>query len=140
VERLVVRGTNAFRAEHRRGALEVEPRLQAAARDFAAFMARTGRFDHDADGRKPADRIVAKGYRYCMVAENIAYEHDSRGFTSADLAKRFVEDWKGSRGHRANMLGPAAVHTAVAVARGPKNGYYYAVQLFGKPLTPGQRC
>ena len=139
VEKRIVGATNAFRAQHRRGALSGERRLEAAARDFAAFMARTGKFDHDADGRQPAQRIAAKGYRYCMFAENIAYEYSTRGFSSGELATRFVDDWKGSAGHRANMLQPGAVHTAVAVARGAKNGYYYAVQLFASPRS-GSRC
>jgi uncharacterized protein YkwD len=119
--------------------LTVDRRLEDAAREFAAFMARTAKFDHDADGRQPAQRIGAKGYRYCMVAENIAYEFDTRGFASAELAMRFVNDWKGSAGHRANMLGAGAVHTGVAIARSAKTGYYYAVQLFGSPRT-GARC
>ena len=53
----------------------------------AAYMAKSGKFDHDADGRQPAQRIAAKGYRYCMVAENIAYEFSSRGFASSELAQ-----------------------------------------------------
>jgi uncharacterized protein YkwD len=139
VEKRIVEATNALRASHGRGALAAERRLENAARDFAAFMARTGKFDHDADGRQPAQRIAASGYRYCMVAENIAYEFDTRGFSTAALATRFVDDWKGSAGHRANMLNGGAVHTAVAVVRSNKTGYYYAVQLFGSPRS-GARC
>ena len=58
-------------------------RLEEAARGFAAFMARTGKFDHDADGRKPARaRASRTAIGYCFIAENIAYEYNTRGFES----------------------------------------------------------
>lgn len=36
-------------------------------------MAKTGKYGHAADGRKPAERAAAHGYEYCIVRENIAY-------------------------------------------------------------------
>jgi uncharacterized protein YkwD len=139
VERRVVQGTNEFRQEHGRGTLGVNAKLAAAAQEFARFMARTGKYSHDADGRRPRERVLAHGYRYCMVAENISYQFSSEGFESVELASRLLEGWKRSPGHRANMLDGAAVHTAVALARS-STGYFYAVQLFGSPHAGGSRC
>ena len=139
VEALVVDATNEFRRHERIAPVARNARLEEAAREFAAFMARTGRFDHDADGRKPAERALAHGYSYCVIAENISYEYNSRDFRTEELAHGFVEGWKNSPGHRRNMLKGEVTETAVAVARGAANGppRYYAVQLFGLPRTAG---
>ena len=135
VEALVIDGTNAFRREVNLEPVGRNARLGEAAREFASFMARTGKFDHDADGRKPAERALAHGYRYCFIAENISYEYNSRDFQTEDLARRFVQGWKESPGHRRNMLKGEATEIAVAVARASARGAprYYAVQLIGQP-------
>lgn len=132
--RLIVQGTNAFRARQGAGATKPNSRLQQAARDFARYMARTGRYSHEADGRQPWERAGAHGYAYCMVSENIAFQFDSRGFQTRDLAERFVKGRELSPGHRRNMLDPDATETGVAVARS-EGGRYYAVQLFGRPQS-----
>jgi uncharacterized protein YkwD len=140
VESRIVQATNDFRRDEGRSRLMVNARLAAAAREFAQFMAKTGKYSHEADGQRPRERVQAHGYRYCMVAENISYQYSSLGFETEDLAARLLEGWKRSPGHRANMLDGVAVHTAVAVARSPKTGYYYAVQLFAAPHVSGARC
>jgi uncharacterized protein YkwD len=135
VESLVIDGTNAFRRELNLEPVGRNPRLEEAAREFAAFMARTGKFDHEADGRKPAERATAHGYRYCFIGENISYEYNSKDFQTEDLARRFVQGWKDSPGHRRNMVKGEATEIAVAVARASAKGppRYYAVQLIGQP-------
>jgi uncharacterized protein YkwD len=137
VEALVIDGTNEFRRHEHLQAVERNARLDEAAREFAAFLARTGKFDHDADGRTPSDRARAHGYDLCLIAENISYEFNSADFETRDLARRFVEGWKSSPGHRKNMLKGDATEIAVAVARGAANGppRYYAVQLLGRPKS-----
>jgi len=137
VEALVVDGTNEFRRHERLDAVRRNAHLAEAAREFAAYMARTGKFDHDADGRTPSQRAIAHGYPFCFIAENISYEYNSRDFDTGDLARRFVEGWKASPGHRRNMLRSEVTETAVAVARATASGAprYYAVQLFGLPRT-----
>jgi len=139
VEGLVVEGTNHFRLDHGLGPVVPERRLATAAREFAAYMAQADRLDHAADGRQPWGRAKAQGYEYCLVAENIAYQFDSRGFATAQLAQELVAGWERSPGHRKNMLEREAVDTAVAVARSPRSGRYYAVQMFGQPRVNG-RC
>jgi len=138
-EKLIVDATNAFRREEGLGAVKSDSALAHAARDFAEFMAHTGRYGHTADGRNPGDRATGNGYGYCLVAENIAYQYNSAGFRTAELARGFVDGWKRSPGHRKNMLDPAATDTAVAVARSATSGYYYAVQMFGRPKSLGCR-
>ena len=132
---------NAVRAERGLHALERERRLGQTAEYFAAYMARTGRLEHDADGGTPATRVTQHGYGYCAVAENIAYEYNSRGFTAERLARDFVEGWRESVTHRANMLDRAVTQTGVGVARGA-GGEYFAAQLFARPqvTTAGKRA
>lgn len=133
--RLVVEGTNSFRLEQDRPRLKTSPQLEATARDFAAFMARTDKYGHDADGSHPDDRVKKHGYEYCVVGENIAYEFNSEGFATEELAKKFVEGWQESPPHRKNMLDADLLELGVAVAHSEKSGKYYAVQLFGRPRS-----
>lgn len=135
VEKAVVAMTNEFRTSEGRAAVEPERHLQAAAREFARFMARSDRYGHDADGREPSERARAHEYDYCLVSENISYQFSSIGFRTGELATRLVEGWKKSPGHRRNMLDEGAMHTGVAVARSKSTGRYYAVQLFGRPRS-----
>jgi uncharacterized protein YkwD len=129
---LVIDETNAFRRDEGRGAVTRNDKLEDTARDFARYLARTGSFDHQADGHTPGERAQRHGYRWCRIAENIAYQFDSRGYSSEALARGLVTGWKKSAGHRRNMLERDVTHIAVAIARSDRNGYYYAVQLFGR--------
>lgn len=138
-EKRVIEDTNAFRGEQGQHRLKADETLAATAQRFADYMARTGHYAHDADGRTPGQRLRAAGYDYCMVAENIAYAYDSRGFRTPQLVDKLVDGWKASPGHRRNMLDPEATVTGVAIALSPKNGYYYAVQMFARPMRMN-RC
>jgi uncharacterized protein YkwD len=134
-EAMVAKLTNELRAAEGRDPVSPDPRLQAAARDFAAFMARTDKYGHTADGREPAERAKASGYDYCHVSENISYQYHSDGFRTGELATRLVEGWNRSAGHRQNMLERSVTHMAVAVAQSESTGRYYAVQLFARPRS-----
>jgi hypothetical protein len=130
----IVEMTNAFRLENKLGALKPNKALTTAARAFADYLAGSGKFGHEADGRKPAERAEAQGYRYCLVAENLALNLDSRGFETGKLARDAVEGWKSSPGHRANMLLAHVTETGVAVVRAPdRDPKFISVQLFGRP-------
>jgi uncharacterized protein YkwD len=131
----IVQLTNAFRGEQGLDAVEINPHLMEAAQYFARFMARTDKYGHAADGSRPSERASRHKYEYCLVSENIAYQFNSLGFTTEELATKFVEGWKESPGHRKNMLDPAVIDTGVAVARSDKTGYWYAVQMFGRPQS-----
>jgi uncharacterized protein YkwD len=135
VKKFITDRTNEFRESEKRQRVEVNPKLEKTARYFADYMARTGRYGHTADGSDPADRAEDHGYDYCIVLENIAYAFDSEGFTTGELGKKFFEGWKHSPPHRRNMLDADVVETGVAVARSEKTGYYFAVQMFGRPKS-----
>jgi hypothetical protein len=130
----IVEMTNTLRRESRLGAVTPNAALTATARAFADYLARTGKFAHEADGRGPTERAAAQGYHYCLLSENLAMSLDSRGFDSRTLARQTVDGWKNSPGHRANMLQPAATEIGVAVARAsdprPK---FIAVEILGRP-------
>lgn len=135
-ERHVRDATNRFRAAHGLAPLSGEARLAATANDFARFLAEGDRFGHQADGRDPPQRAKRHGYDYCMVAENIGYQYRSHGFESAaQLAEGFVDGWKRSPGHRANLEDREATEIGVGIARSAKSGRYYGVQVFGRPAS-----
>ncbi len=135
VARTIVERTNAFRKEEGRPEVKMDPKLVETARYFAGYMARTDEYGHKADGKRPAERAEKHGYDYCLISENIAYVFDSRGYTAEKMTDQFVTGWKESPGHRKNMLDPDVTETGVAVARSEKTGYYYAVQMFGRPKS-----
>lgn len=135
VTKLIVKQTNEFRKEQKRASVAVNPKLTEAAQYFAEYMAKTGKYGHDADGTQPADRAKKFEYEYCIVAENIAYQYRSTGFVQDELGKLFVEGWKDSPGHRKNMVDSDVTETGVAVAQSEETGYYYAVQMFGRPKS-----
>lgn len=134
-ERRIIDQTNAFRQQQQLAALEPNDKLLETAQYFADFMARTGKYGHAADGKRPSERAENHGYKPCIIAENIGYQYRSSGFTAEQLAKRFVSGWKNSPGHRKNMLDPDVTETAVAMARKPGSPAYFAVQLVGRPKS-----
>jgi hypothetical protein len=135
-EAAVFEMTNAFRKVSALAAVKPNPALAAAARAFAAYLANTGKFAHDADGREPSARAEAQGYAYCLVAENLARNFNSRGFETKALAREVVEGWKTSPGHRENLLLAGATETGVAIARVPgERPEFVSVQLFGRPAS-----
>ncbi len=131
----VIMLTNQFREQEKLTRVEVNPQLQKTAQYFADYMARTHRYGHQADGSTPDERTKKFGYDYCIVAENIAYEFNSAGFTTPELASEFFEGWKASPGHRKNMLDPDVIETGLAIAQGVDSGYFFAVQVFGRPKS-----
>ena len=139
VSELIIEKTNRFRKKKGLEAVESNPQLTEAAKYFAQYMARTQKYGHTADGQRPSERASEHGYEYCLVSENIAYQYSSAGFEKQELAKRFFQGWKESPGHRKNMLEPAVTETGVAVAQSEETGYYFAVQMFGRPESASIR-
>ena len=135
VEQLIVERTNQFRHQQGRPPLHRSPQLAKSARAFAAYLARTDKFSHTADGKRPWDRATAAGYSACIVAENIAWEKDPAGFTTRGLADALVHGWEKSPHHRKNLLDPDLEEIGVGVAYSAETGRYYAVQDFGRPKS-----
>jgi uncharacterized protein YkwD len=134
VRQLLLADANGFRGQEHRLPLRRDPKLEEAAAYFAHYLAKTDLLSHTADGKEPWERAAEFGYRYCIILENIAYEYNSEGFTARGLAEAFMEGWEHSPGHRRNLLDPDVSDTGIGVARSP-NGYYYAVQMFGRPRS-----
>jgi uncharacterized protein YkwD len=138
IESQILQTANGFRADHGLPPLRSNAVLEADARAFAEYMARTGRFSHTADGRDPAQRARAAGYDYCTLEENIAYEEDDAGYGPDRLARIFMSNWEASPGHRRNLLGAEVMETGVGVVQAPSRGAmqrFIAVQEFGRPLS-----
>jgi uncharacterized protein YkwD len=135
VEQQIVALTNQFRRENDLEPVSKNSTLKETASDFAAYMARTDKYGHTADGNQPHQRAKQHDYEYCIVSENIAYQFRTRGFETAQLAQRFFEGWKNSPPHRENMLDPHVTETGVAVAQSETTGVFYAVQMFGRPRS-----
>jgi uncharacterized protein YkwD len=134
-ERAIVRLTNEFRRENGLEELKTDTKLQKAASYFAAFLARTDKFGHEADGNQPWDRVALFGYDYCVVAENIAFQMKSTGFETNELAGMFFEGWQESPPHRKNILQQHVTETGLAIGRAPGSDRYFAVQLFARPQS-----
>ncbi len=135
-EAAIIEMTNAFRAENRLAAVKSNGTLAKAAKAFAEYLARTGTFAHEADGRRPVQRTQAVGYKHCIVAENLALNQDGRGFDTRGLARQAVEGWKGSPPHRAAMLHPHVTEIGVGIAQASDSApKFLSVQLFGRPQS-----
>jgi uncharacterized protein YkwD len=137
--RRIIEQANAFRRGEKLAEFRPSEALQKAAEGFAQFMARTAKYGHTADDQQPRDRAAKQGYEACIVAENIGLQFSSDRMTPVALATEFVEGWKSSKDHRANLLDPALTELGVAVAQSEKSGKYYAVQLFGRPRSESIR-
>ncbi len=136
VESAIVEMTNAFRAENKLAAVKTSTALTAIARAYAKYLAKSGQFSHTADGRGAGDRISAGKYDWCQIGENLALNSDSRGFKSRDLAKKAVEGWINSPGHRSNMVSASVTEIGVGVvASSDKVPKYLTVQLFARPKS-----
>lgn len=108
----IVPMVNAFRAQNGLGPLAAHPQLEEAAERHARDMEKNGFFDHKGSKGGRVDKRVKKArYKFCVVAENIAYGQSSTAMV--------MGDWAKSPGHRKNMLVGKMKH--IGVARGPKN-------------------
>ena len=114
--------------------LQRNARLDAAAADRIRDMFEQGYFDHVApDGREPFVWVRHRGYRYVRVGENLA--------TGQRAAREVVEQWMGSPGHRANVLGNFE-DTGIAIAPGSPDGRsghgYTFVAMYGRARNDGR--
>src|SRR5437868_4626698 len=96
-EKSVIALTNGLRRQNHLPDLKSsDVDLDQATRYFANFMARTDLYGHEADGNHPADRARIFGYDYCIIDENIAWQFNSGGFSTRELARSFYEGWRDS--------------------------------------------
>jgi uncharacterized protein YkwD len=111
-----------------------DPTLARLARARSQAMANGVPFAHEDDkGRFAADVMVRAEFgHYGAVGENIMMERDpARAFDPEAFARRAVQGWMNSEGHRANILGAQYDRAGVGVAI--NGSYAYATQLFWGP-------
>lgn len=120
LDRQVIAGINAARAQHGLGRLRLSLGLRAAARSHSYEMARRGFFSHDsANGASPWVRLAhyypSAGYTSWQVGETLLWAQPD-----VDAAG-VVHDWLASPEHRAILLtgafreiGVSAVHATAA--------------------------
>lgn len=101
--------------------------LGAAALKHSQDMMRHGYFAHEGrDGSSVADRVLAEGYRWRHVGENIA--------AGQGTAPRVVQGWLASPGHCANIMNKDFSEMGAAYAYEPNSdaGIYWT-QAFATP-------
>jgi uncharacterized protein YkwD len=101
--------------------LEVDSRLQKAAKRHSDDMRKRRYFDHVSPaGRTDVHRAKAAGYgRFRSLGENLAW-----GTGVLATPRSIVRSWMGSAGHRRNILDPGFRDVGVGIALGaPVRGY-----------------
>jgi len=109
------------------GELQLNATLSGVAYDHARDMAQNEYFAHEGrDGSTPAVRATRAGYKWQMVAENIAF-----GVMTPEAA---VEGWLKSPPHCTALMAPQFTEMGVAFAVNPSSdaGIYWG-QMFGTP-------
>jgi uncharacterized protein YkwD len=136
VTETLLRLINAARAEARqcgqvyfRAALPLrrDARLDAAAKRQADDLVASGELSHrGADGSLPGERVMANGYRWAEVAENVAADQTEPAAV--------VRSWLASPGHCSALMNPSYSDTGLAFASGEEQGRgLYWVQIYASP-------
>ena len=112
-----------IRTSHGLPPLAYDSRLEKAALQQAAYMARAGRMEHTTGWRKDFGARMAQNGVDAPAAENIAQGR-------MDMEKLFSM-WMNSSGHRKNMLDPRFNHFGLAYA-GEADGRKYWALVVGK--------
>ncbi|HEY7158971.1 MAG TPA: CAP domain-containing protein [Gemmataceae bacterium] len=107
--------------------LRPNPLLFKVARAHSANMAKQEKMEHVLDGKNPGQRVLAAGYDYGKVSENIAV---SEGPGAALTV--IVKDWMESEIHRENLLSDKVTETGLGIAKNDKKEVYYT-QIFARP-------
>jgi uncharacterized protein YkwD len=114
IETALVAEMNRVRAQRDRPPLRMSATLRRPARGQSRWLLATGQLTHDGpDGSPFWTRLVDAGYpRNSWRAENLA----QLGGCDAATARRTVQMWMDSPGHRTNLLSPRYRWVGVGVA------------------------
>src|SRR5262249_42430981 len=118
---------NKERAEKELPPLRPNPLLFKVARGHSANMAKQEKMEHILDGKNPGQRVLAAGYDYGKVAENIAVSEGA----AAPLSM-IVKGWMESKIHRDNLFNEQMSETGLGIAKNDKKEVYYT-QIFARP-------
>ena len=135
-EALIAERINAERTRLAPGAphLTTDPSLESMAHQRSEDMAHGAPFAHeDNEGHfAVAEKVKARFGPYGAIGENIMMERDpARAFEPEAFARRAVQGWMNSEGHRANILSPSYDRSGVGVV--VEGSYVYATQVFWGP-------
>ena len=125
-EQEFLRLINAYRAQKGKRALTLNSQLTAAAAAHSLDMGLHNYFNHvNKQGKDPANRAAAAGYRWRVIGENIA------AGTAQDTAAEAIAMWKSSNEHNRTML-DGAFHD-IGIGReqvaGSRYGWYWTIVL-----------
>lgn len=126
VESSVVSSTNHKRVQRDRRAVRGNACLNRMAENWARHLAGTNSLTHRKMGR-----ILSQCDR-SYVSENLAKYPVSSGMTAAQIARRTVQLWMESAGHRRNLLSRTPRVIGVGVAKSANGNYWYIVQNFAR--------
>jgi uncharacterized protein YkwD len=107
--------------------LRPNPLLFQVARAHSANMAKQEKMEHVLDGKNPGQRVLAAGYDYGKVAENIAVS-EGKGATLPMI----VKGWLESKIHRDNLFNEQMSETGLGIAKNNKDEVYYT-QIYARP-------
>jgi uncharacterized protein YkwD len=101
--------------------------LLQAASGHSSDMAQNNYFSHTSlDGRTMVQRVVATGYTYSALGENIA--------AGQSTVESVITGWTNSPGHCQNLMNPAFQDIGVACVRSDTASYrYYWTMVLGRP-------
>jgi uncharacterized protein YkwD len=123
---------NEVRAEDRLEPVVRDESLTSIAGDYACEMIEEDFFSHEnpTTNADPGERLLAAGYIYYSMGENLAFGHRT--------AEDVFAAWMESPSHRANILDPEWSRVGMAVRTGGTYGWYW-VQEFADPVEFGER-
>lgn len=114
---------NEKRQEFGLSPLVLDDRLETTAQNKSDDMVTRDYFAHaDPDGNKVWPKVIANGYNYYVVGENLAY-----GFTDVEV---LMDAWMLSEKHRKNILDPRFKDFGVGITY-DELGYGVITTLFG---------
>jgi uncharacterized protein YkwD len=115
---------NEYRRKHGLRPLKVYYELDRIARGHSHYMAKHRSCNHAGFPHRAADarRVTGSGY----VSEN-CFRYPARVYNT-HVARRLVQGWMKSPGHRANLMNPR--YTKIGIGIVTKGGYVYATQIF----------
>lgn len=125
-EKKILDLTNEARTKEKKPPLQPNAVLCEVARAHAANMAKQSKASHVLDGKNPAQRVLAAGYDYASVAENIA---DGQGEWTPE---EVMQAWIDSKIHKDNIVQEKFQEIGIGIAKNEK-GEFYLAQVFGTP-------
>ena len=110
-----------------RPAVQLDPRLNAAAETHSRDMSRQNRPWHfGSDGSSPIDRVMREGYEKTMLGENISETFETELETLAA--------WMDEKGTRDVILDPGAEDMGFAWFQEPSGKIWWTLIMGGTPV------